>query len=440
MSSRTQPPIRFIARFVVPALLLGTAATLLVFASRDALANPREARVVPVAVAASASPASPDDAAGGLQAPGWIEPAPFATEVPALREGTVAEVLVLEGARVAKGDTVARLEGAAEAIALKLAEAELAAAEAEIASSEAALSAAERTRVLAVDAERALRLAESGVREAAAMLARVAAEIAEAEAAHAEARDEFERKERLVPSGGAAAGEVRRLGLKADALRAKLEAVRADQTVREAKFAAARADLVAAEVRRAELIEETRALGEARAALAAARAARDAKSALRDAAALAVARGTVTAPCDGVVLVRSARPGVRTGAGEPLATLYDPASLQVRCDVPLRDAAKLVVGMRAEIRVDALPDRVFAGAVVRIVPLGDVQKNTVQCKVAIESPDEALRPDMLARVRLFGGAAGGAASSEGVIAPEEALRAPAGGRAALDMPRAASQR
>jgi hypothetical protein len=110
-------------------------------------------------------------------------------------------------------------------------------------------------------------------------------------------------------------------------------------------------------------------------------------------------------------------------------TLYDPASLQVRCDVPLRDAAKLVVGMRAEIRVDALPDRVFTGSVVRIVPLGDVQKNTVQCKVAIESPAETLRPDMLARVRLVGGATSGSASSEGVIAPAEAIRLAEGDRA-----------
>ena len=44
-----------------------------------------------------------------FQASGWLEPDPFPTYASALTDGIVAEVLVLEGQRVAKGDVLARL-------------------------------------------------------------------------------------------------------------------------------------------------------------------------------------------------------------------------------------------------------------------------------------------------------------------------------------------
>ncbi|MFM2165225.1 MAG: p-hydroxybenzoic acid efflux pump subunit AaeA, partial [Planctomycetota bacterium] len=161
-----------------------------------------------------------------------------------------------------------------------------------------------------------------------------------------------------------------------------------------------------------------------------AEAAREVAAAMRDEARLALDRSEVRAPRAGTVMQRLAAPGSRVDdEGEPLLRLYDPASLQVRCDVPLRDAARLSVGLEAEIRVDALPERIFRGSVERIVPQGDIQKNTVQCKVSVESPDPALRPDMLARVRIL--ARGAASRGEAVAVPAEALRSRDGDRATV---------
>jgi multidrug efflux pump subunit AcrA (membrane-fusion protein) len=84
-----------------------------------------------------------------------------------------------------------------------------------------------------------------------------------------------------------------------------------------------------------------------------------------------------------------------------IVRLYDPAKLQVRVDVPLVDAAKVGVGQQAEVIVDVLPDRVFAGRVTRVVHEADVQKNTLQVKVAIEDPTPELKPEMLARARFL---------------------------------------
>jgi len=238
-----------------------------------------------------------------------------------------------------------------------------------------------------------------------------------------EARDEFDRRSALAESGAFSAGEARRLGLRADALDAKARALEAERPARVARMAAAEAELAAARDARSTLVAERGKRDEAAAELAHARAQRDLNAASLAAAELALARSEIRAPRAGVVLSRAAVPGARAGGEEgALFTLYDPAQLQVRCDVPLKDAARLAVGLVAEVRSDALPEARFKGTVVRIVPLGDLEKNTIQCKVLIENPDPALRPDMLVRVRIATTAEESARSAEAVAVPRDALR------------------
>ncbi|MEY4116806.1 MAG: hypothetical protein RLZZ116_134 [Planctomycetota bacterium] len=420
------PRARFIARVLVPTVLLGIAGALLAHSSWRTFERLPEARIAPVAIIAGS--ASPQSGGGGLQAPGWIEPAPFATEVRALREGVVESIAALEGARVAQGEILATLERAAERVALARREAELRLAEADVVAKRATRDAAARSLDLALDASRAVRAARLELAEAESSQAKLASEVAETEALEAEARDEHERKLKLVAAGAVSEGEVRRLGLRVAALKAKVESLRAEQPARMARVEAAKGDLEAAQTLRSELLAETRARDEAAAALDAATAGRDAAAAMRDEARLALDRSEIRAPRAGVVMRRLAADGARVGGdAEPLFMLYDPAMLQVRCDVPLKDAGGLAIGLEAEIRVDALPNRSFRGTVVRIVPQGDIQKNTVQCKIAIESPDPALSPDMLAKVRIRAG--GARVGGEGVAVPAEALRAREGERA-----------
>jgi multidrug efflux pump subunit AcrA (membrane-fusion protein) len=52
-----------------------------------------------------------------------------------------------------------------------------------------------------------------------------------------------------------------------------------------------------------------------------------------------------------------------------------------------------------------LPDKTFSGRISRIVNEADIQKNTLQVKVAITDPSPQLKPEMLARVRFSGAAA-----------------------------------
>src|SRR4029079_19282357 len=80
---------------------------------------------------------------------------------------------------------------------------------------------------------------------------------------------------------------------------------------------------------------------------------------------------------------------------------HTPDKLQVRVDVPLADAAHVGLQQDAEIVVNVLPDHVFRGHVSRIVHEADIQKNTLQVKVAIHEPSPELKPEMLARVKFL---------------------------------------
>lgn len=352
-----RPPIRWKSRLLLPLLIFALAGGLLFTSARDLLeprVAVRVAAVVPVPTAVQGEGDSDDsrpevpNAGPVVQAPGWIEPSPFATIVPALADGVVREVRVLEGDRVEAGQVVATLVDDDAKLAVATQEALVAERRAAVASSIAAA----RTARVQADVERA---------------------------AIAELQDELDRKRPLVDAGGIAAGEVRRLELRMVGLQARVAA---------ADLATAEAD-----ARRQE----------AQAAL------HSAEAVLRETE-LRLARMQIISPVAGVVLARLVTPGTRlsmdaavTEAGGMhggVIRVYDPDRLQVRVDVPLADAAKIAPGIRAEVVTEALPETTFEGTVTRLVHEANIQRNTVQCKVAIDRPSPLLKPEMLARVKL----------------------------------------
>jgi RND family efflux transporter MFP subunit len=144
---------------------------------------------------------------------------------------------------------------------------------------------------------------------------------------------------------------------------------------------------------------------------------------------LTLERTRIPAPITGRVLRLNASPGQKKmlqmdeAESSTIATLYDPAKLQVRVDVPLADAANLSVGQKAEIRCGLLPDKVFKGEVSRITGEADLQRNTLQAKVRILDPIDQLRPEMLCRVEFMGDASlpGQPAGSLATWVPQEAV-------------------
>jgi RND family efflux transporter MFP subunit len=417
----------------IPALVACATIGLLAWSAWPTLRPARRVAVVQ-AVFDRAAPAPTSIAAPrgqAVQAPGWLEAEPYAIACSALADGVIATMEVLEGDRVEAGQVVARLVDADAALRLRRAEADHALALAEVDLARAEHEAALASWESPVELDRAVASGRAALAEARAELAQLPPMIDGAKATLSRLSEELSRTEQSRTSGAATEFE-------ALVARRRVEAQRADLAALEARepALAARVDRLAADLRAAERtldlrIEDRRRVDATGAQLRRAEAAAMRADAARDEAALALERMTIRAPVAGVVQRRLKAPGdkvvraIDNAHSAHIVELYDPERLQVRVDVPLADAAHIFDGQRCEVVVEALPDRTFAGVVLRTTHLADIQKNTLQVKVQVLDPDPLLRPEMLTRVRFLprGEGSAGVASPGRVLIPEAALGA-----------------
>lgn len=119
-------------------------------------------------------------------------------------------------------------------------------------------------------------------------------------------------------------------------------------------------------------------------------------------ATLQVDKATIPAPISGVVSKLQTAAGAMAGPTAPLLTLL---SNHVRITVQVEETrlASLAGGQPAQIRVDAYPDRTFAGVIAYIAPELDAATRTVQVAITPDDPDGLLRPGMSATVELVAG-------------------------------------
>jgi RND family efflux transporter MFP subunit len=151
------------------------------------------------------------------------------------------------------------------------------------------------------------------------------------------------------------------------------------------------------------LANEKQAKDEAQAQLEAATArVEQARIALAEAK-LRLERMTVRAPVDGRVYQLVAYPGTTLTAGMgavpdadagTVVTLYQPQSLQVRVDVKFQDISKVSLGQKVKINNPALAAP-LSGTVLFVSSEANIQKNTLQVKVALDAPTSILKPEML---------------------------------------------
>jgi multidrug efflux pump subunit AcrA (membrane-fusion protein) len=88
-----------------------------------------------------------------------------------------------------------------------------------------------------------------------------------------------------------------------------------------------------------------------------------------------------------------------------VVTLYNPARLQVRADVRLEDVPRVVPGQTVRVETPAAPGGPLSGEVLFLTATTDIQKNTLQVKVALTNPPPTLRPDMLVQATFLAPAA-----------------------------------
>jgi RND family efflux transporter MFP subunit len=114
----------------------------------------------------------------------------------------------------------------------------------------------------------------------------------------------------------------------------------------------------------------------------------------------------VRAPIAGQVAKRYVQPGEKVSFDAPLFAIVDLSQLEVQAQVPVSDVARIARGAKAEVEIEGLTGRAFAGRVDRINPSAEPGTRTIHVYVALANEDSVLRAGMFARVRLLVGADG----------------------------------
>jgi len=383
-------------KYVVPIGILAGFLGLFGWAARDSFLPTKPITITPVVVSRVELK---QEGAPLFQAAGWVEPRPTPVMASSLAAGVIQEMLVIEGQLVEKGQPVATLIDIDAKLALAEAKARHALQEAEVHRAEAALQAARTNLAKPLRLRAALADADSLLTKNQLELRSLPFALEAAQTQQTLAAKNVRQKQL---AGDAISGRLLR--------EAKAELATATNAVNELaaresplkaqhKSLQQKRDILAEQLEL--LTEETRALAEAEAALSVAQARAEQTRLAVEGAQLRLERMTVRSPLAGRVLSLESQPGQRLSdsaqGSSAVVSLYDPASLQVRVDVRLEDVPQVLLGQPALIESAALPERI-EGNVISVTTLADIQKNTLQIKVAIKNPPEVIKPEMLCKV------------------------------------------
>jgi multidrug efflux pump subunit AcrA (membrane-fusion protein) len=144
-------------------------------------------------------------------------------------------------------------------------------------------------------------------------------------------------------------------------------------------------------------------LASARARVAAAQATRDAAQSASDAATIASTYSVLTAPFEGLVIERSADPGVMATPGSPFLTIEDTASFRLEAALDEARAAHVRLGQTVDVEIgDAGSSTHWTGA-ARVGEIARLDPTSHSFLVKLELPRAAsLRSGLFGRARFAG--------------------------------------
>jgi RND family efflux transporter MFP subunit len=120
----------------------------------------------------------------------------------------------------------------------------------------------------------------------------------------------------------------------------------------------------------------------------------------RDTITVLIADAEVRSPLSGSVARRMVSAGEFVRPGSPLFQLIADDRLKLRGDVPERFAQELAVGQLVQIRVDAHPDKLFAGRLSRIGPAANPENRSVTVEAVVQNHDRRLKPGFFANASI----------------------------------------
>ena len=122
----------------------------------------------------------------------------------------------------------------------------------------------------------------------------------------------------------------------------------------------------------------------------------------------------IRAPISGVVSSRDVKLGQHLNVNDMAFRVTKVSTLVAYLRIPQSELSRIAVGNEAEIRVDAMPDEVFAATIDRISPTIDMKNGTFRATAYVDNSSGLLAPGMFARFNI------------GVERREDALTIPVG--------------
>ena len=301
-----------------------------------------------------------------VTASGEIKPRTY-TNLGANAQGLITDLMVKEGDRVRKGQIVARIESVQANADVQAQRASVASAEADSASSEAGLKVQDDT-----------------IRTQQATIDRTKSDLALA-------KTNFERYDQLFKAGVSPKADFDQRKATYDSQLAGLH----EAELRLEQLKSQRAQTLA------QITSSQRRIAQAQAGLAR----------VSD----ILAKHNVVSPLDGIVtnlpvrLGETVVPGVQNSAASAVMTIADMSLITAEVKVDETDIVNLEIGQKADITIDAVPDRTFSGHVIEIgntailrssgqvassSATSSTEAKDFKVVVALDNPPDEIRPGL----------------------------------------------
>lgn len=109
----------------------------------------------------------------------------------------------------------------------------------------------------------------------------------------------------------------------------------------------------------------------------------------------------IIAPFQGEIVRRFVDAGALVSPSTPIVNLVHIDTLKVVANVLEKDIPLLKLGMKATIRAEAYPEKIFEGKVARINKALDLATRTLQAEIYIPNSDRMLKPAMFVRIEII---------------------------------------
>ncbi|MCM8779434.1 MAG: efflux RND transporter periplasmic adaptor subunit [Candidatus Omnitrophica bacterium] len=121
----------------------------------------------------------------------------------------------------------------------------------------------------------------------------------------------------------------------------------------------------------------------------------------RDEVGLKFEKAPVESPLAGVVGRIYVDLGESVNMQTPVAKVLDLSKVKIKLEIPEKYLARISLGQKAKIYVDAYPEKEFTGEVTKISPVLDLDTRTFPIEIMVENSEHLLKSGLFAKVTLI---------------------------------------